>query len=122
MLVNDTIPAPGRPVKSGFPVVATVARIAARQPARVAAEFGDDFVTYGRLHAVIEAYRTVTAAQGLDDKAAVYAAVVHTLPSLAAVDDAYTTAGEVTAILRHIDADDESQFHSPHPDSAEQTT
>jgi hypothetical protein len=119
MLVNDTIPAPGQPIQSSVPAVAIVARIAARQPARVAAEFGDDFVTYGRLHTVIETYRSVTAAQGLEDKAAVYAAVVHCLPGLSAPNDSYTVAGEVAAILRHIEAADTSQTDAPGTDATQ---
>jgi mevalonate pyrophosphate decarboxylase len=92
--------------------------MAASQPARVAAEFGDDFVTYGRLHTVIETYQSVTAAQGLGDKAAVYAAVVHCLPGLSAVNDAYTMAGEVASILRQIEAADTSQVDAPETGSA----
>jgi hypothetical protein len=117
--VNDTIPAPGQPVQSNVPAIAIVAQNASRQPARVAAEFGDDFVTFGRLHAVIETYRSVTAAQGLGDKAAVYAAVVHCLPGLSAMNDAYTVAGEVAAILRDIERVDISHASASETDSTQ---
>lgn len=98
------IPAPGRPVDSAIPAVAVVERVAALRPARVAAEFGDDFVTYGRLNAAIQAYRAVTDEQGVDENAAVFAAVLHTLPGLAAETPGRVT-DRVASILRDITGD-----------------
>jgi hypothetical protein len=54
----------------------------------------------------VEGYRSATVSQGLDDKAAVYAAVVHALPALAMIEDSYELAGVVSGLLACIvDAD-----------------
>lgn len=102
--MNDLIPVPGGPLDSGVPAVAVVARIAAARPARVAAEFGDEFVTYGRLNSTIAAYRVVMDEQGVDENAAVFAAVLHTLPGLANETPGRVT-DRVTSILRGITGD-----------------
>ncbi len=102
--MSDTIPAPGRPAPSALPAVAVIEIVAAARPARVAAEYGDDFVTYGRLHATIQAYRTVMDAKGMDANAAVFAAVLSTLPSLADQTPG-RVADRVADILREITGD-----------------
>ncbi|ORM25006.1 hypothetical protein BFL43_24925 [Williamsia sp. 1135] len=98
------IPAPGRPVDAGIPVAAVVARVAATRPARVAAEFGDEFVTYGRLNTTIAAYRAVMDEQGVDENAAIFAAILNTLPGLADETPGRVT-DRITSILRGITGD-----------------
>lgn len=102
--MSDITPASGHPAESGIPVVAVVARVAATRPARVAAEFGDDFVTYGRLNTVIGSYRAVMDEQDVDENAAVFAAVLHTLPGLADETPGRVT-DRVASILRGITGD-----------------
>jgi hypothetical protein len=106
ILVSDTISASERPAEAGNPVTCVVAKTAACVPDKVAAQYGGSLVTYGRLQMVIEEYRILTAELGLDDNAAVYAALIHTLPRLGVIDDPYEMAGVVTALLsRMVDAD-----------------
>ena len=100
--MSDTIPASERPSEAGVPAIAIIATAAASAPDQMAAHYGKSFVTYGRLLMVIEEYRTLTAELGLDDNAAVYAAVMRTLPGLGVIDDSYEMAGVVTALLSRI--------------------
>jgi hypothetical protein len=102
ILVSDTISASERPAEAGKPAIYVIAKTAACVPDKVAAQYGGSVVTYGRLQMVIEEYRALTAEFGLDDNAAVYAAVLHTLPGLGVIDDPYEMAGVVTALLSRI--------------------
>lgn len=104
--MSDSIPAPGRPASPACDPTAVIEMVAAARPARVAAEFGDDFVTYGRLNSAIQAYRPVMDANTMDANAAVFAALLATLPGL--IDE---TPGSVTDrvadILQRITGDSE---------------
>ena len=102
ILVSDTISASERPAEAGVPALSVITRTAASVPDRVAAQYGTSRVTYGRLQMAIEHYRVLTAELGLDDNAAVYAAVMHTLPDLGVIGDPYEMAGVVTALLSRI--------------------
>lgn len=102
ILVSDTISASERPAEAGVPALSVIAKTAASVPDRVAAQYGGSRVTYGRLQMIIDEYRILTAELGLDDNAAVYAAVMHTLPGLGVIDDPYEMAGVVTALLSRI--------------------
>ena len=100
--MSDTISASERPAEAGVPALSVITKTAASVPDRVAAQYGTSRVTYGRLQMAIEHYRVLTAELGLDDNAAVYAAVMHTLPDLGVIDDPYEMAGVVTALLSRI--------------------
>lgn len=102
--MSDLIPTPEPLVNTRVSAVAIIEKVAATRPARVAAECGDEFVTYGRLHATIQAYRTVMDANGMDENAAVFAAVLSTLPGLAD-ETPGRVADRVTDILRGITGD-----------------
>ncbi|MCK0519772.1 hypothetical protein [Williamsia sp. DF01-3] len=102
ILVSDTISASERPAEAGVRALSVITKTAASVPDRVAAQYGGSRVTYGRLQMIIDEYRILTAELGLDDNAAVYAAVMHTLPDLGVIDDPYEMAGVVTALLSRI--------------------
>ena len=104
--MSDLIPTSGHPVGTGVSAVAVIEKVAATRPARVAAEFGDDFVTYGRLNSTIQAYRVVMDAHGMGERAAVFAAVLGTLPGLADETPGRVT-DRVADILRAITGDTE---------------
>lgn len=57
-------------------------------PSLPAVRFDGCMVTYGDLGAAVDSFETVTQRHGLAGGASLYAAVLHTLPALADLDDA----------------------------------